>query len=35
MNVVVRKGPGGQMQVLRQPVPEVPAALKQVIAEMK
>jgi succinate dehydrogenase / fumarate reductase flavoprotein subunit len=35
LNLVVRKGPSGEMQVVRQPVPEVPAALKQVIEDMK
>jgi succinate dehydrogenase / fumarate reductase, flavoprotein subunit len=35
VNVVVRKGPGGAMQVLRQPVPVIPPELKQVIEEMK
>jgi succinate dehydrogenase / fumarate reductase, flavoprotein subunit len=34
-NLVVRKGEDGQMQVRRQPVPEMPAELKQVIEEHK
>ncbi|MGO8968551.1 MAG: fumarate reductase/succinate dehydrogenase flavoprotein subunit [Myxococcaceae bacterium] len=34
VNVVVRKGPNGAMQVLQQPVPIMPPALKQVIEEM-
>jgi len=34
-NIVIRKGPGGEMQVLREPIPEMPAELKQVIEEMK
>jgi succinate dehydrogenase / fumarate reductase flavoprotein subunit len=35
VNVIVRKGPGGTMQVSRVPIPEMPAELKQVIEEMK
>jgi succinate dehydrogenase flavoprotein subunit len=35
LNVVVRRGGDGEMQVARQPIPEMPAALKQVIEEMK
>jgi succinate dehydrogenase / fumarate reductase flavoprotein subunit len=35
LNVVVRRGPDGEMQIARQPIPEMPAALKQVIEEMK
>jgi succinate dehydrogenase / fumarate reductase flavoprotein subunit len=35
LNVVVRRGQGGEMQVARQPIPEMPPALKQVIEEMK
>jgi succinate dehydrogenase / fumarate reductase, flavoprotein subunit len=35
VNIVVRKGKGGEMQVSRTPVPEVPAALKKVIEDMK
>jgi succinate dehydrogenase flavoprotein subunit len=35
LNVVVRRGRDGEMQVARQPIPEMPAALKQVIEEMK
>ena len=34
-NIVIRKGPGGEMQVLREPIPEMPAELKQIIEEMK
>jgi succinate dehydrogenase / fumarate reductase flavoprotein subunit len=34
-NLVVRRGPGGEMQISREPLPEVPAELKQVIEEMK
>jgi succinate dehydrogenase / fumarate reductase flavoprotein subunit len=35
VNVVVRKGADGAMQVSRVPIPEMPAALKQVIEETK
>jgi len=35
MNVVVGKGADGAMQVRRQPIPEMPAQLKQIIEEMK
>jgi len=35
VNVVVRKGADGTMQVRREPIPEMPAELKQVIEEMK
>jgi succinate dehydrogenase / fumarate reductase flavoprotein subunit len=35
MNVVVRKNADGTMQVRRQPIPEMPPELKQIIEEMK
>ena len=35
MNVIVRKNADGMMQVRRQPIPEMPPELKQVIEEMK
>jgi succinate dehydrogenase / fumarate reductase flavoprotein subunit len=35
VNVVVKKGPGGEMRVERRPIPEMPGALKQIIEEMK
>jgi succinate dehydrogenase / fumarate reductase flavoprotein subunit len=35
VNVVVRKGPDGKMQVEQVPIPEIPAELKQIIEEMK
>jgi succinate dehydrogenase / fumarate reductase flavoprotein subunit len=35
VNVVVKKGPGGEMLVERRPIPAMPAELKQVIEEMK
>ncbi len=34
-NTVVWKGQDGQMQLRRQPIPEMPAELKQIIEEMK
>ena len=35
VNILLRKGADGRMQVVRQPVPEMPAELKQVIEAMK
>jgi succinate dehydrogenase / fumarate reductase flavoprotein subunit len=35
VNLVVRKGPDGQMQLEEVPIPEMPAELKQIIEEMK
>jgi succinate dehydrogenase / fumarate reductase flavoprotein subunit len=34
-NVVVRRGPDGEMRVERAPIPEMPSELRQVIEEMK
>ncbi len=34
-NIVIRKGAGGEMQVAREPIPEMPPELKQIIEEMK
>jgi succinate dehydrogenase / fumarate reductase flavoprotein subunit len=34
-NVVVRRGPGGEMQIVREPRREMPAELKRVIEEME
>ncbi|MGH7898008.1 MAG: fumarate reductase/succinate dehydrogenase flavoprotein subunit [Candidatus Binatia bacterium] len=34
-NLVCRKGSGGEMQIRREPIPEMPAELKQIIEEMK
>ena len=34
-NIVIRKGPGGEMQIRRAPIPEMPAELKQIIEEMR
>jgi succinate dehydrogenase / fumarate reductase flavoprotein subunit len=33
VNIVIRKGPDGTMQLTREPIPEMPAELKQVIEE--
>jgi succinate dehydrogenase / fumarate reductase flavoprotein subunit len=35
VSMVVRRGPAGEMQVAREPVPEMPPELKQIIEEMK
>jgi succinate dehydrogenase / fumarate reductase flavoprotein subunit len=35
VNIVVRRGGDGAMQVVREPLPEMPPELKQVIEEMK
>jgi succinate dehydrogenase / fumarate reductase flavoprotein subunit len=35
INHVVRKGPGGEMQIEEVPIPEMPAELKAIIEEMK
>ncbi|HMK74086.1 MAG TPA: fumarate reductase/succinate dehydrogenase flavoprotein subunit [Myxococcaceae bacterium] len=35
LNILVRRGAGGEMQVIRQPIAEMPAELKKVIEEMK
>jgi succinate dehydrogenase / fumarate reductase, flavoprotein subunit len=34
-NLVVRKGKDGEMQLAREPIPEMPAELKRVIEEQK
>jgi succinate dehydrogenase / fumarate reductase flavoprotein subunit len=34
-NIMVKQGPGGEMQISRVPIPELPAELTQVIEEMK
>jgi succinate dehydrogenase / fumarate reductase flavoprotein subunit len=34
-SILIRKGPAGEMQVTREPVPQVPPELKQIIEEMK
>ena len=35
LNIIVFKGKDGTMQLKREPIPEMPAELKQIIAEMK
>jgi succinate dehydrogenase / fumarate reductase flavoprotein subunit len=34
-NIVIRKGEGGEMQLSREPIPEMPAELKRVIEEQR
>lgn len=34
-NIVIRKGAGGNPQIMREPIPEMPAELKRIIEEMK
>jgi succinate dehydrogenase / fumarate reductase flavoprotein subunit len=34
-NLLVRKGADGEMQLVREPIPEMPAELQQVIEEQK
>ena len=34
-NIVIRKGAGGELQIMREPIPEMPTELKQIIEEMK
>jgi succinate dehydrogenase / fumarate reductase flavoprotein subunit len=34
-NIIVRRGPRGEMQVVRERIPEMPAELKQIIEEQK
>jgi succinate dehydrogenase / fumarate reductase, flavoprotein subunit len=34
-NIVIRKGPRGEMQIMREPIPPMPLELKQIIEEMK
>jgi succinate dehydrogenase / fumarate reductase flavoprotein subunit len=34
-NIVVRRAPGGEMEVEKRPIPPLPAELKSVIEEMK
>jgi hypothetical protein len=35
MNIVLSKAADGSMQIRREPIPEMPQHLKQVIEEMK
>jgi succinate dehydrogenase / fumarate reductase, flavoprotein subunit len=34
-NIAIRKGPGGEMQILHVPIPDTPQELKQIIEEMR
>jgi len=34
-NIVIRKNPRGEMQIMREPIPPMPLELKQIIEEMK
>ena len=34
-NIVIRKGADGEPQIMREPIPEMPVELKQIIEEMK
>ncbi|MEA2766328.1 MAG: succinate dehydrogenase / fumarate reductase, flavoprotein subunit, partial [Gemmatimonadaceae bacterium] len=34
-NIVIRRGPAGEMQVTREPIPEMRADLKQIVEENK
>jgi succinate dehydrogenase / fumarate reductase flavoprotein subunit len=34
-NIVVRKGAGGEMELVREPIKEMPAELKRVLEEQK
>jgi succinate dehydrogenase / fumarate reductase, flavoprotein subunit len=34
-NIVIRKNPRGEMQIMREPIPPMPLELKQIIQEMK
>jgi succinate dehydrogenase / fumarate reductase, flavoprotein subunit len=34
-NIVIRKGPNDEMRIVREPIPEMPPELKQIIEEMK
>jgi succinate dehydrogenase flavoprotein subunit len=34
-NIVIRKDPRGEMQIMREPIPPMPLELKQIIEEMK
>src|SRR5438309_10918853 len=35
VNIVISRGSSGEMRVRREPIPEMPAALKQIVEEMK
>jgi len=35
LNIIVRRGPGGEMQIVRERIPPMPAELKQIIEEQQ
>jgi succinate dehydrogenase / fumarate reductase flavoprotein subunit len=35
LNIIIRRGPGGEMQVVREKIPPMPAELKQIIEEQQ
>ena len=35
LNIVIQKGADGEIQLRREPIPPMPAELKQIIQEMK
>ena len=35
VNILLKKGPDGEMQLRRNPLPDLPGELKQIIEEMK
>src|SRR5438128_8782813 len=35
LNIIVRRGPGGEMQIVRERIPPMPAELKQIIGEQQ
>jgi succinate dehydrogenase / fumarate reductase flavoprotein subunit len=35
INIIVRRGPGGEMQVLSEKIPPMPAELKKIIEEQQ
>jgi succinate dehydrogenase / fumarate reductase flavoprotein subunit len=35
LNIIVRRGPGGEMQVVREKIPPLPAELEQIIKEQQ
>jgi succinate dehydrogenase / fumarate reductase flavoprotein subunit len=35
LNIILRRGPGGEMQVVREKIPPLPAELKQIIEEQQ
>jgi len=35
LNIIVRRGPGGEMKVVRENIPPMPAELKQIVEEQQ